>query len=122
MEQDVLFEIGQPVGICKLTNLPLIKISQVEQTMIFDEKRFIVGRLLGAEETTYLNVEEPNKNLFIVTINGFIIAAKKEDISLEPHSKMDAFLKEQEYLFLSQKLKPYNGKLIKSDNNWCIQI
>lgn len=122
MENNVLFEIGQPVGIHKLTNLPLIKISQVEQTMIFDEKRFIVGRLLGIEETTYLNVEEQNNNLFIVTISGFVISAKKEDILLSPESKMDAFLKEQEYLFISQRLKPYNGRLVKINNNWCIQI
>lgn len=122
MEKDILFEIGQPVGICKLMNLPLIKISQVEKTMIFDEKRYIVGRLLGIEETTYLNVEEQNNNLFIVTISGFVISAKKDDISFEPKSKMDAFLKEQEYLFLSQNLKPYNGRLVKSNDNWCIQI
>ena len=122
MEKDTLFEIGQPVGICKFLNLPLLKISQVEKTMFFDEKRIIVGRILGCEETTYLNVEEQNNNLFIVTINGFVIAAKKDDILLEPASKMDAFLKEQEYLFLSQRLKPYNGRLVKDDNNWCIQI
>ena len=48
MEQDVLFEIGQPVGICKLTNLPLIKISQVEQTMIFDENKKELVELFNA--------------------------------------------------------------------------
>lgn len=123
MKNDNLFKIGQPVGICKLISLPLLKISQVEKTMLFDEKRYIVGRLLGTEETTYLNVEQQNNNLFVVTISGFVIAAKKDDISIEPQSKMDAFLKEQEYLFLSQKLKPYNGRLVKDDkDNWYIKI
>lgn len=122
MKNETLFKVGQPVGIYNLSSLPLIKISQVEKTMLFDEKRFIVGRLLGKEETTYLSIA-PQNNLFVVTISGFVIAVKKEDISLEPSSKMDAFLKEQEFLFLSQKLNPYNGKLIKrKDEQWHIQI
>ena len=122
MKNETLFKIGQPVGIYNLSSLPLIKISQVEKTMFFDEKRFIVGRLLGKEETTYLSIT-PQNNLFVVTISGFVIAVKKEDISLEPNSKMDAFLKEQEFLFLSQNLKPYNGKLIKrKDEQWYIQL
>ena len=54
---------------------------------------------------------------------GFVISVKEKDINLEPSSKMDAFLKEQEYLYLSQGLQPYDGKLIKKeDENWYIKI
>ena len=122
MSDNILFEVGQPVGIFKLTSLPLLKLSQIEQTMLFDEKRFIVGRLLGTEESCTLKVDYQTSFL-MVTISGFVISVKEKDINLEPSSKMDAFLKEQEYLYLSQGLQPYDGKLIKKeDENWYIKI
>lgn len=122
MSNNNLFVIGKPAGIYKFTSLPLLKIAQVENTILFDDKRFIVGRILGTEESSIIRNIEP-KHILIVTISGFIISVKKDDICLEPSSKMDAFLKEQEFLYVSQKLKPYNGKLTKiDDNNWYIQI
>lgn len=117
-----LFAIGQPVGIYKFTSLPMYKIAQVEKTMLFDDKRFIVGRLLGVEENTLIR-NDKDSHLLVVTISGFVISVKSEDISLEPKNKMDVLLMEQEFLYLAQKLEPYNGKLIKKDDgNWYVQI
>ena len=122
MSDNNLFVIGQPVGIYKFTSLPMYKISQVEKTLLFDDKRFIVGRILGTEENTIVRNMEGN-NLLIVTISGFVISVKCEDICVEPHNKFDVLLIEQEYLYISQRLEPYNGKLIKKDDeNWYIKI
>lgn len=122
MSNNNLFAIGKPAGISKFISLPLLKIAQVENTMLFDDKRFIVGRILGNEESCIIRNLE-SEHVLIATISGFVISIKKDEVCLEPYSKMDAFLKEQELLYISQKLKPYNGKLIKVDNvNWYIQI
>lgn len=122
MSDKILFEVGQPVGICNFTSLPLLKISQVENTMFYDDKRFIVGRLLGTEESSIIRGNE-QRYLLVVTISGFILSVKKEDIHLEPSSKMDAFLKGHEESYFSQRLEPYNGKLVKrEDELWYVKL
>lgn len=122
MSNNNLYVIGDPVGICKFTSLPMYKVSQVEKTLLFDDKRFIVGRILGHEETTIIRNTEQN-NLLIITISGFTFSVKFEDIFFEPQSKFDVLLKEQEDLYISQKLKPYDGKLIQMNNkSWYLKI
>jgi len=116
------FTIGQPVCISNFCTLPLIKISQAENTMIYDEKRYLVGRILGTQDNIILS-NVPSKKLLVITVCGFVISVDRDDLNSEPASKMDAFLKEQEYLQLSQRILPYDGKLVKNEHdNWCIQL
>lgn len=72
MINNKLFSVGQAVGIYHFTSLPISKISLLEKTMVFNEKRYVVGRILGFEESSTLKTV-PENNLLIITINGFII-------------------------------------------------
>lgn len=123
MKENKNFVIGQPIGLCILTSLPIIKIAQVENTIYYDDKRFIVGRILSFGDNNIYKVSNEEKIIQIITPYGFIISAHKEELSTEPYSKMDAFLKEQEQILVSQRLEPYGGKLINIDENcWFIPI
>lgn len=71
-----LFLIGEAVGVYNLTTLPLTKISLTEHCMIFNEKEYVVGRVLGYDECSIYKAV-PENSLLVITVSGFIISLKK---------------------------------------------
>jgi hypothetical protein len=116
----VLF-IGQPVGICDISGLPLTKIAQRENTIFLDEKIYLVGRVLGIDMNNVCTISDEHIKVLIITPTGFIISADKNYVKTEPSLKFKTFLQEQEYLLISQRYTPYSGRLEKvHDDEWSI--
>lgn len=121
MEKNQKLLIGQAIGIYALSGLPLIKISQRENTMLFNEKLYLVGRVLGADISDICTISEKAHNILVVTPVGFIISTERQYIQTEPSSKMRTFLQEHEALLMVQGYKPYGGRLEKVDHDsWFI--
>lgn len=118
MENKPILMIGQGVGIYALSGLPLMKIAQRENTIYFDEKMYLVGRVLGIDDRNICMIPNETKNILIITPMGFVISSHREYIQVEPRTKMECFLQEQEDLLTSQRYIPYNGKLQKVNNVW----
>ena len=117
-----LFTLGQAVGVYQFTSLPLSKLSLPKKAMVFDGKTIIAGRIIGTEER-YTSKSVPENYLLIITINGIIISARKNDILIDSNEMINSFLKREEFFTLSSKKEPYNGKLVKKDDgNWYIQV
>ena len=116
-----VFQIGQPVCLSVLSGLPLMKLAQEENTMTFNNKMYIVGRILKESIRDDISNSKYEENIFVITPMGFIIGCNKRYIHTFPLAKMEKFLKHEENMLLKKSLLPYTGRLIKSSTNeWFI--
>ena len=120
MKLKLSFFFFLPIAIYTFTNLPSFKIAQVEKTFYYDEKIYLPGRVLRLDDNN-IKISDTNDLILIVTPSGFVISVERKYVTTEPKGKIDAVLKEQEFVLKSQNILPYDGKLEKvDDNNWFI--
>ena len=91
-----------------------------EKTFYYNEKVYLPCRMLRLDDN-HIKIPKDSEYVLIVTTFGFVISVEKKYLYKEPHGIIDAVLKEQEYVLISQNVPPYEGKLVKiDDENWFI--